>query len=104
MTVKKATEDQLGLLHLAVATTLCEQVTHKEQETRIDEDGNLVETGREVFTASPATIAAAIKFLKDNNITCEIDDNTAMGELREKLKNKQLSSRMGNPSEAAKAH
>lgn len=99
--MSKATENKLGELHGTVATVLNHQLTHTEPETRINEEGEYEETGEVVHTASPATIAAAIKFLKDNQITCDIKTDTNMNNLRETLKKKQQHSRLGDPSAAA---
>lgn len=99
---KKASEDRLSELHGAVATVLTTQVLHEEQEVKINAEGELVPTGNTVYTASPATLAAAIKFLKDNNITCDIETHKEMSQLRDKLKEKTLNSRLGNASELAR--
>lgn len=98
----KATEHKLAVLHGAVAEVLTEQLQHKEAETEFDSEGNCVETGREVYTAPPATLAAAIKFLKDNQITCDIEQDENMNNLREVLAKKQKRSRLQDAKEAAK--
>jgi hypothetical protein len=85
----KASEVALGELHGAVARVLTEQITHKEEETRITDDGEVESTGQEVYTASPATIAAAIKFLKDNQITCDVEQEENMSNLKDALAKKQ---------------
>lgn len=101
--MRKASESRLSELHSAVAETLMAQVTHKEQEMTFDAHGEQVETGDEIFSATPATIATAVKFLKDNSITCDIEQDENMSGLRNALKNKQKRSRMGNPQEAAQS-
>lgn len=92
--MSKATEAKLNKLHGAVADVLTAQVLHTEAETTFDAEGNIVETGDVVFTAGPATIAAAIKFLKDNAITCDIEVDKGMNSLKDALAAKQKHSRL----------
>lgn len=92
--MSKATEKALGSLHGAVAKVLTAQVLHEKEETEFDEDGNEIGTGEVVFDASPATIAAAIKFLKDNSITADMETEENMNNLREALAKKQKRSRL----------
>lgn len=98
---KKASESTLSALHSAVAKVLTAQVLHEEAATTFDDEGNLVETGDTVFTATPATLAAAIKFLKDNNITCDIEVDKGMNSLKEALASKQKHSRLTDVKLAA---
>ncbi len=93
---KKASESALSALHSAVAQVLTAQVLHEEAETTFDSEGNLAETGNTVYTATPATLAAAIKFLKDNNITCDVEVDKGMNSLKEALANKQKHSRLSD--------
>ncbi len=97
----KATETKLGILHGVVADVLTAQLEHKEAETTFNEDGEMVETGEQIHTASPATIAAAIKFLKDNSITCDIETSENMNNLKDILSKKQKRSRLEDPKNAA---
>lgn len=99
--MSKASETKLSALHGAVAEVLTAQLKHTEAETTFDEEGNCVETGEEVYTASPATIAAAIKFLKDNQITCDIETDENMNNLRDTLAKKQKHSRLTDAKKAA---
>jgi len=101
--MSKASEKALGVLHGAIATVLTEQVLMTEEETIINLDGELEGTGEKLFSASPATIAQAIKFLKDNSITSDIKVDKNMGKLEEALNNKQLNSRkkLADPTAAA---
>jgi hypothetical protein len=82
--VSKATEDKLSALHGTVADVLSEQL--RETMVVVDED-----TGeeKEVLLASPAIIAQAIKFLKDNDITTSVADDDNMSELDDLLKKKR---------------
>ncbi len=99
--MSKANERKLGDLHGAVATVLTAQISHTQEETVFNEDGEEVGTGEMVHTAPPATIAAAIKFLKDNQITCDIEQDENMNNLRETLANKQRHSRLTDAKKAA---
>lgn len=99
--MSKASESKLGALHEAVATVLTAQISHQAEETVFNEDGEEVGTGEMVYTAAPATIAAAIKFLKDNQITCDIETDENMNNLRDTLAKKQKHSRLTNAKEAA---
>ena len=96
----KANEEALGNLHAQVANVLTEQLGYKDTVTTVNEEGEL-EEGEERYSAPPATIAASIKFLKDNNITCDIETNKNMGSLREALGKKQKQSRLGDGKIAA---
>lgn len=99
--MSKASETNLGALHSAVAQVLTAQVSHQVEETIFDEEGNEVSTGEQLYTAAPATLAAAIKFLKDNQITCDIEVDENMSNLREALAKKQRHSRLEGAKEAA---
>jgi len=99
--VSKASESKLASLHGAVALVLTDQVKATEVETTFDDDGNQVETGETVYSASPALIATAIKFLKDNQITCDIAQDENMGNLKEALRNKTKHSRLSSGQAAA---
>ena len=81
--MSKSTEQELSALHGVVAKVLKTQL--EETVTVIDEDGK----EDRVFTANPATLGVAIKFLKDNDITASIADDENLGELDELLKNKR---------------
>ena len=85
-----ATEEKLASLHDAVADALTAGI--KETKTVTDE-----ETG-EVLTyhvANPALLTVAIKFLKDNDITCQPSEENKIGglkaELAERKKNRLAS-------------
>jgi hypothetical protein len=99
--MSKASESKLATLHGVVADVLTAQLNHTQAETTFDEAGEMVETGEVVHTATPATLAAAIKFLKDNQITCDIETNENMNNLRETLAKKQKRSRLTDAKEAA---
>ena len=97
--MSKSSDDALGDLHGALAMVIRNQVEAKADW--INEDGE----HQEMFTASPALLAVAAKFLKDNNITCSIEDDTNLGRLDEILAGKQKQGRLSlasvSPIEAA---
>lgn len=100
----KATESKLSALHGAVADVLTSQITRQVEDVKYDEEGNEIPTGDMVYVASPATIAVAVKFLKDNNITADMEMNENLNSLRDTLANKQKRSRLSDPTLAAKQH
>ena len=99
--MSKASEKLLGELHGAVAKVLTDQVSMQEEIQELDLDGVPQGTGEMEYSASPATIATAIKFLKDNQITCDIKVDKNMGNLAEALANKQRHSRLNDGARAA---
>jgi hypothetical protein len=91
----KATDKLLGELHGKLANSMLAALTASEQAAAL-----LEEYGEElpgavqaylVKTAdtNPALLTAVSKFLKDNSITCAIEDNEEMSELEERLKKKR---------------
>ena len=92
--MSKASEQLLGDLHGAVATVLTSQVLVQEEVCEFDDDGKTVSTGEMEYSASPATLATAIKFLKDNQITCDIKVDKNMSNLADALGKKQRHSRL----------
>jgi hypothetical protein len=80
-----ASDKVLGELHAAVATAFSDQV---KGFTEIGEDGK-----ERVIRPSPALLGAAVTFLKNNNITADVEGNSALRDLNEKLaarRNKKL--------------
>jgi hypothetical protein len=82
--MSKASDEALGELHGAVASVLSEQL--RERVNMTDEDTG---ESKEVYLASPAVLAQAIKFLKDNDITASIADDENLSELDDLLKRKR---------------
>lgn len=79
-----ATEKKLGALHEKVADVLIDALDGEELPGYTDpETGEVVEAKR--MLPSAAIIAAATKFLKDNEITCVRDQSNALGELESKM-------------------
>lgn len=87
-----ASETKLGLLHEKVAEVLSDALDGDELPGWVEV---LPESGEEIvheakrMAPSAAIIAAATKFLKDNNITATPANNSAVNELVEKFKAKQ---------------
>ncbi len=102
--MSKASESKLAVLHSAVATVLTEQVLHEEEETIFDGEGETIGTGVMVKTATPALLATAARFLKDNDITCDIEQDENLSGLKEVLASKQRHSRLKDAKAEAKAH
>lgn len=99
--MSKASELLLGELHGAVAKVLTDQILATEEVQELDEDGMPYGTGDVQYTATPATLATAIKFLKDNSITCDIKVERNMGNLKDALSKKEKHSRLKDGASAA---
>jgi len=100
----KASESKLAALHNAVATVLTEQVLHEEEETEFDGEGESIGTGVMVKTATPALLATAARFLKDNDITCDVEQDENLSGLKDVLANKQRHSRLTDAKTEAREH
>jgi len=99
--MSKATENYLGELHGALAKVLTSQVLTQEEVQVLDDEGMPVGSGEMAFVASPALIAVAAKFLKDNSITSDIKVDKNMGNLSDALAKKQKHSRLEDGKAAA---
>ena len=75
-------------LHELLAQVMAAQVG--DVATWVNEEGEVVTN----YTASPALLAVAAKFLKDNEITCAIEDDVNLDELNTLLSNKQKKGRL----------
>jgi hypothetical protein len=83
-----ADETALGALHTQVAKVLTVALAGQELPGYFDEDlQKEVEGG--FIPPSAAIIAAATKFLKDNNITCTPSKDNALGELEDAMKRRK---------------
>ena len=80
--MNKADQEELAGLHGTVARVLADQLSDK---ITISEEGET----KEVYTAAPAVLAQAIKFLKDNNITASVEDDCNLSELEDMIKRKR---------------
>ena len=78
---KAASSKELGGLHDAIATVLAAQISETQKE--LDADGNTTDV--EFHTATPALLTVAIKFLKDNDITCTVEDSKGLSEMQDEL-------------------
>ena len=82
MAGNKAKESELEKLHASVAKQLKMQV---EAVMEMEVEGKKIK----VSTASPALLGQAIKFLKDNSITSDIEQDENLGALDKVLKDKR---------------
>lgn len=86
--MSKATEDDLSVLHGALANALTSVITDGVPVVVKGEEGDSVEK----VPASAAYFAAAITFLKNNNITAG-RGNAELGALKAALENKRAAKR-----------
>jgi len=87
-----ASETKLGALHEKVAEVLLDALEGDTIPGYTEENpatGEVTEVPDRKLPASAAIIAAATKFLKDNNITCAPSQDNAVGSLVDRLKAKQ---------------
>ena len=79
--MSKANEDELALLHKALAMVLNAQLT--DCTTYTDED-----TGEEKthYLATPALLNTVRQFLTDNQISCDPKDDKNINDLQDQLK------------------
>lgn len=82
-----ATDKKLGVLHDMVADVLISAMKGTETP-EFDDEGEL--TGKTfVMLPSAALIQAATKFLKDNEITAVVSEDTRLGTLADAMKARQ---------------
>jgi 20S proteasome alpha/beta subunit len=74
----------LGQLHAVVAEKLIQIIRDGVTVEKQDAEGNIIEATR---PATASELTAAITFLKNNAITSNIDEDEALSEMRELLKN-----------------
>ena len=86
MTTSTAPEKKLNELHGVVADVLIKQLGATDKLTIGEGDGQ-VEV--EMASASPALIQAAIKFLKDNNISTTPEEDENLQSLADILEHKR---------------
>lgn len=98
-----ATDKQLGELHSRLALQISKQLEQADQAeallaNRDDEDWQekVVEFLEKCSNASPALLTIAAKFLKDNDITCQVEDSKEMTDLEKRLKAKPARKVVGN--------
>jgi len=102
--MQKATDKELGELHSLLAKAMKDALTaSNEAQELLDaciEGGEELPLAVEAYlekaaSANPALLTAVAKFLKDNNITAAIEDDSNMSALQERLQGKRKKS-MGN--------
>jgi len=87
-----ASETALGALHVKVTEVLTEALEGDTIPGYTEENeatGEVTHVPDRKLPPSAAIIAAATKFLKDNNITCAPSEDNAVGDLVAKLAAKQ---------------
>lgn len=98
----KATDKLLGELHGKLATSMLEALKASDQaKALLDEYADELPGAVTAFLskhadANPALLTAVSKFLKDNSITCAIEDNDEMSELEQRLAKKRERKQVGN--------
>lgn len=91
---KTAKEKELSELHVVLAKVLATQVGQKVEiydENDLDAEGMPKEgtEPKKVYVATPALLTVAARFLKDNDITCEIEESEGASELRDQLQQRR---------------
>ena len=90
-----ASERALADLHSQLAKSMTKSLQQTEiaelllVEYRDELPKRVVKFLEDASTASPALLAAISKFLKDNEITCQPDEDEGMSVLEQTLKNKR---------------
>lgn len=98
----QATDKELGELHKKVARQLASQLENADVALMLlhDHRGELPEPVVEFLEkcsyASPALLTIAAKFLKDNDITCQVEDSKEMSDLDKRLAAKKARKQVGN--------
>jgi len=96
----KATDKLLGELHGRLAKSMIAALSASEKaEALLDEYREVLPDAVTEFLEStagtnPALLQAVSRFLKDNDITCVVEENHDMSELEQRLSNKRK--RVGN--------
>jgi hypothetical protein len=101
-TKKTATNKELGELHKALAKRM--QISLEAADAAqflLDEFAEdlptpVIDYLEKQSAASPALLTAVAKFLKDNDITCTIEDSEELGDLEKRLRDKRSRKKVGN--------
>lgn len=102
MARKTATDLELGQLHSLLARSMQRALTSSDKAAELldefiqDLPQPVIEYLQESVDISPALMTAVSKFLKDNAITCAIEDSEEMTDLQKRLANKTRRKRVGN--------
>lgn len=86
--MSKASESKMNELHEQLAQTLITMTQVREVEEVVGEGEDAVKVIKTI-DPSPAALAVAAKFLKDNSIFSTPEQTDALAELQDKLKQKQ---------------
>lgn len=98
----QATEKELNELHKKVARQLANQLENADialgllHEHRGELPENVADFLEKCSIASPALLTIAAKFLKDNDITCQVEDSKEMSDLEKRLAAKKERKAVGN--------
>jgi hypothetical protein len=100
MSKSAATEELLGRLHAKVAAVMlgtldnveaAQEAYNKALENAVDD--TMAEALVLMPEISPAFLSAVTKFLNDNKITCNVEEDKTMGSLEERLAQKRQRTR-----------
>lgn len=83
----KATEAKMNALHATLAESLTRAV--QPRTVTVQGKGEDAEPYEETLEPSPAAMAVAAKFLKDNSIFSTPEQSSALDELQQKLDNRR---------------
>lgn len=100
--MSKATESELSTLHKKVAESMISALDQSDRATRLllkymgegsdvtlpGDVAQFLEDAREI---NPSLLTSAAKFLKDNNISCDVGEDEDLAELEDRLKQKRKS-------------
>lgn len=104
MAKQKATDKELGELHAVLAKRMrlsleaADAAEYLLSEFGEDLPTPVIEYLEKQSAASPALLTAVAKFLKDNDITCAVEDSEEMTDLQKRLSQKQKRKSVGNVS------
>lgn len=96
----KASDKILGELHGKLAQAMLSALSTSDAAAQLLEEfgdelpGPLVAFLTKTADTNPSLLTAVAKFLKDNSITCAIEDSEELSELEQRLKTKRK--RVGN--------
>ena len=90
---KAAPRSSLTALHAKFAEYLSQVLDDAMRPVERDEDGNIIGGG---IPLDAATMGIFLKFLKDNDITCEPEDLATLDSLREKYAAASRSKNLAN--------
>lgn len=97
-----ATDKELGKLHAKVAQVMLKALESSDTaglllDEFMDElPEKVVDFLEKQVTVNPALLQAVTKFLKDNEVTCQIDEDESMSDLQKRLAEKRTRKSVGN--------